>query len=185
MYCIARTRIGSYSECYFPVRAKNALVLVSISFFARGSFTVTNSEPNEASLWKITLQKRENYHVDAGTFIPPLTQYLYIILFGKSVPVYVRGHFTPGIVFNTDFSGNFLHSVFLKDIFGKFPHSRGKNLLPGSFRKSLPYKTKDLAINEERKIERKKERKKGRKKERKKKGKEERKKERRKERKKN
>jgi hypothetical protein len=56
--------------------------------------TVTKSEPNEASLWKITLQKRENSHVDAGTFFPPLTRVLYIILCGKSVPVYGWGHFT-------------------------------------------------------------------------------------------
>jgi hypothetical protein len=49
------------------------------------------------------------------------------------------------------FPENFPHSVFLKDISGKFPHSRGKNVLgtlplPCSFLKSLPYKTKDLAI---------------------------------------
>jgi hypothetical protein len=56
--------------------------------------TVTKSEPNEASLWKIAFQKRENSHVDAGTFIPPLTWFLYIILCGKSVPVYGWGHFT-------------------------------------------------------------------------------------------
>ncbi len=56
--------------------------------------TVTKSEPNEASLWKITLQKRGNSLVDAGTFIPPLTRFLYILLCGKSVPVYGRGHFT-------------------------------------------------------------------------------------------
>jgi hypothetical protein len=53
--------------------------------------------------------------------------------------------------FLTDISGNFPHSVFLKDISGKFPLSRGKNVLgalplPGSFLKSLPYKTKDLTI---------------------------------------
>jgi hypothetical protein len=56
--------------------------------------TVTKSEPNEASLWKITLQKRGNSHVAAGTFIPPLTRFLYILLCGKSVPVYGREHFT-------------------------------------------------------------------------------------------
>jgi hypothetical protein len=50
--------------------------------------TVTKSEPNEASLWKITLQERGNSHVDAGTFIPPFTRFLYILLCGKSVPVY-------------------------------------------------------------------------------------------------
>ncbi len=58
------------------------------------AYTVTKSEPNEASLWKITLQKRENSHVNAGTFNPPLTRFLYIILRGKSVPVYGRGRFT-------------------------------------------------------------------------------------------
>jgi hypothetical protein len=57
-------------------------------------YTVIKREPNEASLWKITLQKRENSHVDAGTFIPPLTRFLYIFLCGKSVPAYGRGHFT-------------------------------------------------------------------------------------------
>jgi hypothetical protein len=48
--------------------------------FLNVRYIVTKSEPNEASLWKITLQKRENSHVDAGTFIPPLTRFLYIIL---------------------------------------------------------------------------------------------------------
>jgi hypothetical protein len=57
-------------------------------------YTVTKSEPNEASLWKITLQKRGNSHVDTGTFVPPLTRLLYILLCGKSVPVYGREHFT-------------------------------------------------------------------------------------------
>jgi hypothetical protein len=47
------------------------------------NYTVTKSEPNEASLWKITLQKRENSHVNAGTFIPPLTRFLYILLCGN------------------------------------------------------------------------------------------------------
>jgi hypothetical protein len=56
-------------------------------------YTVTKSEPNEASLCKITLQKRGNSHVDTGTFIPPLTRFLYILLCGKSVPVYGREHF--------------------------------------------------------------------------------------------
>jgi hypothetical protein len=56
--------------------------------------TVTKSEPNEAFLWKITLQKRENPHVDAGTFILPLTRFVCILLCGKSVPVYEWGHFT-------------------------------------------------------------------------------------------
>jgi hypothetical protein len=56
--------------------------------------TVTKSEPNEASLWKITLQKRGNPHVDTGTFVPPLTRLLYILLCGKSVPVYGREHIT-------------------------------------------------------------------------------------------
>jgi hypothetical protein len=83
--------------------------------------TVTKSEPNEASLWKITLQKRGNSHVDTGTFFPFLE-----------------------LSFLTDISGKFLHSVFLKDISGKFPHSRGKYVLgalplPGSF--SIKQKT--------------------------------------------
>jgi hypothetical protein len=60
----------------------------------RRRYTVTKSEPNEASLWKITVQKRGNSQVDTGTFIPPLAQFLYILLCGKSVPVYGRGHFT-------------------------------------------------------------------------------------------
>ena len=107
--------------------------------------TVTKSEPNEASLWKITFQKRGNSHVDTGTFIPSLTRFLYILLCGKSVPVHEREHFTGlrkgnflELTFLTDISGKFPHSVFLKDISGKFPHSRGKNVLgalslPGSF----------------------------------------------------
>ncbi len=57
-------------------------------------YTVTKSEPNEASLWNITLQKRVNSHVDTGTFIPSLTRFIYILLCGKSVPVYGREHFT-------------------------------------------------------------------------------------------
>jgi hypothetical protein len=107
------------------------------------SYTVTKSEPNEASLWKITLQKRGNSHVDTGTFIPSLTRFLCIHLCGKSVPVHEREHFTGlrkgnfmELTFLTDISGKFPHSVFLKDISGKFPHSPG-NLgalsLPGSF----------------------------------------------------
>jgi hypothetical protein len=58
------------------------------------NYTVTKSEPNEASLWKITLQKKGNSHVDTGTFIPPLTQFLYILLCGKGFSVYGREHFT-------------------------------------------------------------------------------------------
>ncbi len=34
-------------------------------------YTATKGEPNEASLWKFSFQKRENSHVDSGTFIPP------------------------------------------------------------------------------------------------------------------
>jgi hypothetical protein len=56
--------------------------------------TVTKSEPNEASLWKITLKKRGNFHVDTGTFFLSLTWFLYTLLCGKSVPVYGWGHFT-------------------------------------------------------------------------------------------
>jgi hypothetical protein len=56
--------------------------------------TVTKIEPNESSLWKITLQKRGNSHVDTGAFIPPLRRFLYILLRRKSVPVYGREHFT-------------------------------------------------------------------------------------------
>jgi hypothetical protein len=59
-----------------------------------GWYTVTKSKQNEASLWKITLQKRKNSHVATGTFIPALTQFLYILLCGKSVPVYGREYFT-------------------------------------------------------------------------------------------
>jgi hypothetical protein len=58
------------------------------------TYTVTKSEPKEASLWKITLQKRGNSHLNAGTFIPPLKRFLYILLYRKSVPVYGRRHFT-------------------------------------------------------------------------------------------
>jgi hypothetical protein len=70
-----------------------------LSFFlillaSLGTYTVTKSEPNKASFWKITLQKRENSHVDTGTFIPALTRFLYNLLCGKSVPVYGQGHFT-------------------------------------------------------------------------------------------
>jgi len=46
-------------------------------------YTVTKSEPNEAVLWKITLQKMENSLVDTGIFILPLIQYLYRLYAGK------------------------------------------------------------------------------------------------------
>jgi hypothetical protein len=58
------------------------------------SFDSSKSEPNEASHWKITLQKRENYYVDTGAFIPALTWFLYILLCRKCVLVYGRGHIT-------------------------------------------------------------------------------------------
>jgi hypothetical protein len=111
-------------------------------------YTVTKSEPNEASLWKITLQKRENSHVDAGTFIPPLTRFLSIISVREKCSRIWTGTFYRSKKVNflelsltQIFSGNFPHSVFLKELSGKFPHSRGKNVLLGSSWKSLPYKT--------------------------------------------
>jgi hypothetical protein len=67
---------------------------VDISRSSTGSYTVTKSEPNEASLWKITPQKRENSHIDTGTFIPGLPLFLYTLLCRKSVPVYGREHFS-------------------------------------------------------------------------------------------
>jgi hypothetical protein len=60
----------------------------------RHVYTVTKSEPNEASLWKVTLQKRENYHVDAGTFIPPLTRFYTLFCAGKVFP-YMDGDILP------------------------------------------------------------------------------------------
>jgi hypothetical protein len=56
-----------------------------------GQYTVTKSEPKEASHWKFTFQKREISHVDTGTFIPPS---IWFFLCGKSDAVYGRGHFT-------------------------------------------------------------------------------------------
>jgi hypothetical protein len=82
---VFRPRIGTHS-CWFY---DDLEILI---YFYR--YTVTKSEPNEASLWKITLQKRENSHVCTGTFIPPLTQFLNILLCGKSIPGYGWGHFT-------------------------------------------------------------------------------------------
>jgi hypothetical protein len=113
--------------------------------------TVTKSEPNEASLWKITLQKSGDSHVDTGTFFPSLTWFLYILLCGTGTFYRSKKVNFLELYFLTDISGKFPHSVFLKDISGKFPHSRGKDVLgvlplPGSFLKSLPYKTKDLDI---------------------------------------
>jgi hypothetical protein len=64
------------------------------SYRVGGMIHCKKSEPNEASLWKITLQKRGYSHVDTGTFFPSLTRFLYILLCGKSVPVYGRGYFT-------------------------------------------------------------------------------------------
>jgi hypothetical protein len=106
------------------------MAFAMLSFSVIRLSTVTKSEPNEASLWKITVQKRGNSHVDTGTFIPPLTQFLYILLCGKSVP-------GTGTFYRSK-KGNFLKLSFLTDISGKFPHSRGKNVLgtlplPGSF----------------------------------------------------
>jgi hypothetical protein len=79
------------------------------------------SEPNEPSLWKITLQKRENSHVDTGTFIPPLTRFLYILLCGKSVPFYGREHFT---FLRRQCFCYFLEFSFFTDMSRKFTHSR-------------------------------------------------------------
>ncbi len=76
------------------------------------------SELNEAFHWKITLQKRENSHFDTGTFIPPLTRFLYILLCRKSLPVYGRGHFT-GL--RRQCLCHFLE-LFFSDISGKFTH---------------------------------------------------------------
>jgi len=46
-------------------------------------YTVTKSEPNEAALWKITLQKMENSLVDTGIFISPLIRFLYSLYAGE------------------------------------------------------------------------------------------------------
>ncbi len=120
-------------------------------------YTVTKSEPNEASLWKITFQKRGNSLVDTGTFIPSLTRFLYILLCGKSVPVHEREHFTGlrkgnflELNFLTDISGKFPHSVFLKDISGKFPHFRGKNVLMPS--PSLAHSRKAYSIKQKSRV---------------------------------
>jgi len=47
------------------------------------TYTVTKSEPNEAVLWKITLQKMENSLVDTGIFISPLIRFSYRLYAGK------------------------------------------------------------------------------------------------------
>jgi len=46
-------------------------------------YTVTKSEPNDAVLWKITLQEMENSLVDTGIFISPLIRFLYSLYAGK------------------------------------------------------------------------------------------------------
>jgi hypothetical protein len=103
------------------------------------SYTVTKSEPNEASLWKITLQKRGNSYVDTGTFmIYPATHTVFIHSSVREKCSRIRaGTFCRSkkvnfleLSFAQIFPGNFPHSVFLKDISGKFPHSLGKNVLP-------------------------------------------------------
>jgi hypothetical protein len=111
------------------------------------------SELNEAFLWKITLQKRENSHFDTGTFIPPLTRFLYILLCGKSVPFYGREHFT--FLRRQCFCYFLELSFFHRNVpkIHAFPHfsriflenSRGKNVLcalplPGSFWKRFQNK---------------------------------------------
>jgi hypothetical protein len=68
---------------------------------------------------------------------------------GDILPVQEGKH--TGIVFNTDSSGKFpafcvSHGHFPPENARKCPHSRGKNVLPGSYWKSLRHKTKDLAI---------------------------------------
>ncbi len=133
--------------------------------------------------------------MDAGTFIPPLTWFSYILLCKKCSRIWTGTFYRSKKVNILELSltqivlGNFPHSGFLKDIFWKMPAFQGKNFLPGSSWKSLPNKTKDLAIlkccllsftvvingNEERKKEiTKKERRKERKKEGKKEGRKER-----------
>ena len=47
------------------------------------TYNVTKSEPKEAVLWKITLQKMENTLVDTGIFISPLIRFLYCLYAGK------------------------------------------------------------------------------------------------------
>jgi hypothetical protein len=49
-------------------------------------YTVTKSEPNEASLWKIAFQKRGNSHVNTGTFIPPPHGFYTFFCAGKVFP---------------------------------------------------------------------------------------------------
>jgi len=51
--------------------------------WGRSAYTVTKSEPNEAVLWKITLQKMENSFVDNGISISPLIRFLYSLYVGK------------------------------------------------------------------------------------------------------
>ncbi len=68
------------------------LYVIQQCFFCHPSDSTVSEHCNKkwtkrSSLWKITLQKRKNSHVDTGTFIPPLTRFLYILLCGKSVPV--------------------------------------------------------------------------------------------------
>jgi len=53
------------------------------SYTVEGLYTVTKSAQNEAALWKITLQKMENFLVDTGIFISPLIRFLYSLYAGK------------------------------------------------------------------------------------------------------
>jgi hypothetical protein len=116
--------------------------LLHTGFEVWGTYTITKSEPNEASLWKITLQKRGNSHGDAGTFIPPLTRFLYILLCGKSVPVFYRSKKVNILELSLTqiVLGNFPHSVFLKDIFRKMLAGRMFSLAHSG--KAYPIKQK-------------------------------------------
>ncbi len=115
---------------------------------------VTESETNEASLWKITLHKRENFHVDTWTFIPTLTRFLYILLCGKCYRLRTGTFYWPKKVnfqelsFLTDISRKFLHSVFFKAFLENncIPAVRIIDVLPLPAHSGKACKTKGLAI---------------------------------------
>jgi hypothetical protein len=53
--------------------------------------------------------------------------FVYILLCGKSVPIFGRGHSLR--VYKKVILSRFLEWSFLTDSYGKFPHSRGKKVL--------------------------------------------------------
>ncbi len=79
------------------------------------------------TLWKFTCQKREISHVDTGTFIlPSIWFFVHTSFAGKVIPS-MEGDILR--IYKKIILSWILELSFLTDSYGKFPHSRGKNVL--------------------------------------------------------